>query len=478
MRKNKTIKKVHLIGICGSGMSSLAVLLKESGSQVTGTDTHASGIFASLLKKNKITFKNEYGAKNIPEDVDLVVVGNNAPLAADANPETKQALSSGAKMSSLPEALAELAKDKENIVVAGSSGKSTCSALLAWCLFKAKKDPSYFMGAIPLDLKNSSHLGKGKEFVIEGDEYTSSKSDLRSKFLHFDPAHVLLTSAQHDHINVFPTESSYRKPYQQLVAKIPKNGSLAYADGGKNNLRISKYAKCRKISYSLLDQNSDWHARNIKYGKQSSFDLMRRGKNIAHIRTTLLGKHNFENIVGVGALLLENKKMKPNVFAQAISSFHGVKNRIELLNSGSGIPVYHGFGSSYEKARSFFDALKLHFPQKRIIAVFEPHSFSWRNRNFSKWYRDIFSDVEEVLMLPAPSYGKKDKDQLSTREVWNEAKKFKKIHTANTEQESLEIVAKIAKKGDVIALVSSGSLLGLNDSIPKLLKKLSPNLPR
>lgn len=455
-------------------MSALAVLFKESGWQVSGSDTGAFEPIPSYLKKNKITFYTKYSKKNIPKDVDLIVVGNNSPLSAEENPETRYATESGMKMQSLPETVAMLAEKKENIVVVGSLGKSTVTGMLAWCLTKEKRDPSYFIGALPLDLPNSSHIGKGKEFVIEGDEYASSTKDRRSKFLHFNPASVLLTSGLHDHINMFPTEESYKAPYKTFVAKIPKTGLLIYAFEGKNNKEIVKHAQCKIISYGL-NSNADWYAENIHYGMKSSFDLVRKKENtsekIATIKTQLLGTHNIENIVGVAALLLEEKKITPKFFSEAIATFHGIKNRIELKTKNSSIPVYQAFGPSYAKAKSVFDTLRLHFGTKRIVTVFEPHAFSWRNRKFLEWYQTIFDTVDEVIMLPATGHGKKAKDQLTSAEVWREAKKYKNIHIAHNEKEALQILRKIISKNDVIALVSSGPIFGLTYSVPKLFAK-------
>ncbi len=473
MKKNKSKKTVHLIGICGTGMSGLAVLLKEAGWLVTGSDSECFGTVPAYLKKNKIIFHKKYAEKNVPNEADLIVIGNNIPLSLDENPEKKRAVELGLKIESMPEVLVELAKHTQNILVVGSSGKSTCTALIAWCLTQAKRDPSYFIGAMPLDMKKTAHLGQGKDFVIEGDEYTSSKTDRRSKFLHFSPASVLLTSAAHDHINVFPTEELYKQPFRELVAKISKKGLLVYARFGKNNQEISKYASSRIVSYGLED-SADWYAKNVQYGLKSSFDLMRQGKKIITVKTNLLGKHNMENIIGAGALLLENKKITPQAFADAINSFYGIKNRIELKSKRSAVLVYEGFGSSHEKARSIFDSMRLHFPNCRIIAVFEPHAFSWRNRKFLDWYKTVFESVDEVIMLPATAHGKDAKDQMHTEEIWRKAKKYKNIHTAENEKKALEIVRKITTKNDVVVLVSSGTLFGLNASIPKLMEKMFP----
>ncbi|OGI85760.1 hypothetical protein A3A01_00210 [Candidatus Nomurabacteria bacterium RIFCSPLOWO2_01_FULL_39_17] len=470
--KNKTKKqKAHLIGICGAGMSALAVLLREFGWKITGSDSNCYEPIAGYLEKNKIFFAKTYKAKNIPRNVNLIVIGKHADLTRKNNEEVRRAFDSGIEIKSLPETLAILSKNKRNLVIAGSFGKSTCAALVAWCLSKAGKNPSYFIGAVPIDFNKSSHLGRGKDFVLEGDEYPSANWDNTSKFLHLNPFGVLLISAEHDHINIFPTEKSYKKPYKKLVAKIPKNGLLVYSHEAKNIGEIAKYAKCKSVGYSLNNKRSNWHAQNIKYGITTSFDLTHGGRKVVNIKTKLLGNHNIENIVGSGAFLLENKTITPQDFARAVATFHGIKRRIELLTKNSVIPIYEGFGSSYEKARVVFDTLKLHFPKKRIVAVFEPHTFSWRNRGALKWYKNIFNDVAEVILLPPPSHGKNTHNQLTFNEIYNEVKKYTGVYKAHTEKEALATLKRIIKKGDILALVSSGSLLGLSKSVPRLLHK-------
>jgi len=450
-------------------MSALAVLLKESGWNVTGSDTNFFEPIPSYLKRNKIKFNAKYSSKNISKDIDLVIIGKNVNLSPQTNPEVKEALRSNIPIKSLPEILALLAENKESLVIVGSYGKSTATALASWCLKEAHKDPSYFIGAIPIDFKNSSHLSKGKEFVIEGDEYPSSNADDRSKFLHFSPSSVMLISGMHDHVNIFKTEQAYKETYKKLMKKIPKAGILVYALNAKNNKEISKEANCKKVSYALDDKKANWYGVDFNYSKNTTFTLVHNGKKIANITTKLLGKHNVENIIGVGALLLEEKRVSVKDFVKAIKNFSGIKRRIELKNK-TGIPVYEGFGSSYEKTRAIFETLHLHFPNKDIVAVFEPHAFSWRNKKFLPWYKNIFNDVKEVILLPAVSRGKKAEGQISSKEILREVKKHKDVFFAKTEKDALAILKKIVTKNDVIALVSSGPMLGLTASVPKLFK--------
>jgi UDP-N-acetylmuramate: L-alanyl-gamma-D-glutamyl-meso-diaminopimelate ligase len=468
---------IHLIGICGAGMSALAVLLKEAGFRVSGSDDESFEPVAGLLQKNKITFHKNYRPQNIPRDTKLVVIGKHSGLAARDNTETREALRRKLSVKSLPEMLSILSDRTENFIVTGSFGKSTLAALLAWCLVRAKTDPSYFIGAIPLNLKNSSHLGRGREFVLEGDEYPSSNWDKSSKFLHLRPASVILISAMHDHVNIFPTEKLYKEPYKKLAAKIPPGGFLIYCKDGRNTEEIVRHSGGKNISYSFGNSNADWYAQNVKWGKITSFDVIRRGKKITNIKTKLLGRHNIENIVGAAAVILENKKMPPAVFTRAVGKFSGIKRRIELLNPKGKIPVYDGFGSSYEKTRAIFETLRLHFPGKRIVAVFEPHAFSWRNTKFLPWYKNVFRGAGEVILLPATSRGKPGPGEIGTAEIWREAKKHFPVRTARGEKEALKILKKIVRKGDVVALISSGPMFGLTESVPKIFaKKLSKKL--
>jgi UDP-N-acetylmuramate: L-alanyl-gamma-D-glutamyl-meso-diaminopimelate ligase len=474
MIKNKRNMKAHLIGICGKGMSGLAFLLKQKGFIVSGSDQAFYDPIASLLKKNGINFTPFYSPLNIPTDADLIVIGKHSNLIPEENEEVKAAFMSGIKIQSLPEALGELAEKTENTVVAGSFGKSTMTALLAWCLETSHKEPSYFIGAVPFGFKANAKLGKSKHFIFEGDEYPSSNWDKRSKFLHLHPKNVILISAEHDHINVFQSEEDYITPYKELVSLLPKDGILVVSSGGKNIDQIIKKAKCKIINYGL-DETSTWHPKNIIYGKKTSFDLFKNKNKIINLETILLGNHNIENIVGAGAFLLEKKLITPKEFRKTVKSFRGLSGRIDLKTKKSSVLVYEGFGSSYSKAKSVFDAIKLHFPDKNLITIFEPHTFSWRNTETKKWYKDIFNTSSRVLILPPPPSDTKTINQMNFAEIIEEARKnHTDILEAKNEKSALALLKKIVKKDDIVVLISSGSLLGLTISVPKLMEKMFP----
>jgi len=477
MVKNEIEKKrkIHLIGICGKGMSALALMLQQKDFEVTGSDEGFYDPVASLLVKHKIKILTPHRKENIPPEADLIIIGRHAKLTREANEEVKQAFQSGIKIQSMPEALGDLARDTENTIVAGSFGKSTMAAILSWTLMSAGKDPSYFIGAIPLDFEKNSHLGTGKNFIFEGDEYPSANWDNTSKFLYFRAKDLILISGEHDHLNVFKTEKDYLKPYKELVSTLTEDGLIIASADGKNIKQIIQKSKSKIIYYSFEKKNT-WHAHDIKYGVKTCFELWNKNKKITNLETNMLGQHNIENIIGVSAYVLEKRLITIPQLQKAISTFRGISGRLDLKTEESEVPVYESFGSSYMKARADFKAIKTHFPNKKLITIFEPHTFSWRNTGAKKWYKDIFNTSSSVIILPPPEHGKETHNQLTFSEIIKEIKKNNKnAYKATEEKEVLNLLKKITKKDSIIALVSSGSLLGLTSSVPKLMEKMFPS---
>ena len=210
-------KKAHFIGIAGKGMSATALLLKQMGVAISGSDEGFYPPVSDYLKSANIPFAQGYRAANIPDDADVIIIGKNAKLRPETNDEVRAAFASGKLIRSFADIVHELTAHSDNIVVAGSYGKSTCTALLAWCLKSAGKDPSYFIGEVTNGFESYAQRGQGSVFVLEGDEYPSSNWDNTSKFLHYNARSVLLTSATHDHINVFPTHADYLRPFRALL---------------------------------------------------------------------------------------------------------------------------------------------------------------------------------------------------------------------------------------------------------------------
>jgi len=470
-------KKVHFIGIAGKGMSATAILLREAGVVISGSDEGFYPPVSDYLEAAGISFVNGYKKENIPADADAIVIGKNAKLVPESNAEVATAFdyqkTLGKKVLSFPDVLHELTAATDNIVVAGSYGKSTCTALLAWCLKSAGKDPSYFIGEVTKGLDAHAHKGSGKAFVLEGDEYPSANWDLSSKFLHYNPKSVLLTSATHDHINIYPTHESYLAPFRKLLSLLPPGGLLVVNATEPHALAVSTEYAGKTVTYGL--QEAAWYPEHIAYGAETAFDLMHDGKKIISLTTRLLGAHNIENIVGVSVLLLEKQLLTPEELREGVATFQGVKRRMEHLSPRSSIPVFEGYGSSYEKAKSAVAAMKLHFPEKKLVVVFEPHTFTWRNKNALAQYDDVFAGADKVFVYEPASQGAATHAQLSQEEIVGRIRDAGfAAEPIKSAADALPAIEADLQNSDAILLLTSGELGGLIKSLPALAEKKFP----
>jgi UDP-N-acetylmuramate: L-alanyl-gamma-D-glutamyl-meso-diaminopimelate ligase len=467
------IKKAHFIGIAGKGMSATALLLRQMGCQISGSDDGFYPPVSDYLKRANIPFSKDYRKEHIPPDADIVVIGKNAKLVPEENDEVRAAFDSGKPVLSFPDVLEELVDCKDTIVVAGSYGKSTCTALLAWCLSHAGKDPSYFIGEVTNGFDAYAHLGKSNVFVLEGDEYPSANWDDRSKFLHYRPKNILLTSATHDHVNVFPTHAGYLAPFRALMQLLPADGLLVVNHSEQFARAFGQIRAGRTVFYAL--EGAIWYADKISYANKSTFNLMRDKNVVVPLTTSLLGAHNIENIVGVSAMLLEKKLLTPAELAAGVATFQGVKRRLDRKSEKTSIPIFEGFGSSYEKAKSAISAIQKHFPKRRLMVVFEPHTFSWRNRGALAWYDDVFAGASKVFIYEPAAQGAGTHEQLTQSDIVARVKRAGFDAEAIEEPAAgLQTIGRNLDKNDVILLLTSGSLGGLIETIPTLAEQTFP----
>lgn len=462
------MKKAHIIGVAGVAMSATAKLLIDAGWEVTGSDEAFYPPASTYVEKLGFTFCAGYKASNIPEDVDLVVIGRNAKLTPETNAEVEHAHEMGVEIKSFPEVVAEITTDSHKMVVAGSYGKSTVTSLMAWVLVHAEKDPSYFVGAYPIDMEFTSHKGESDVAIIEGDEYPTAHWDDSSKFLHFNADDVLLTAVEHDHVNVFPTYKEYVQPFITLLRNMPEHGLVVACTDNKGVEDILEHAP-QYITYGL-NEEALWRAENIVYGEETTLDLVHDGEKIVTLTTQLLGEHNVQNIVGASAMLLTRELVTPEELQAAISKFSGVHRRLSKITTTSKIPAYEGFGSSYEKARAAIDAISLHYPDKKIVTLFEPHTFSWRNRDALEWYDTVFKDVQDVLVFHPAQQGAATHKQLTQNEIVGRIKASG--IPAVPVQDANSVYEKLTEKlsdDTVLLVLTSGNLDGILDTLPKWL---------
>lgn len=442
-------------------MSATAKLLKDAGVAITGSDEAVYPPISTMLEREALVYKTPYAAENIPADADVIVIGKNAKLTPELNPEVAAAFASGKRMMSFPEVLAEVSLGKKNIVVAGSYGKSTSAALLAHCLETAAKDPSYLIGAVPLSPASAARMGNGELFVLEGDEYPSSNTDPRSKFLHMHPAHLLITPLAHDHFNVFPTPAEYLAPFFELVTLPPAGGHVVVCmDGSLSKEFLAKLSR-PSITYGL--SKGEFTAANIVWGERTSFDICRNGNAVVRVTTSQLGEHNVENIVGVAAFLLSADLVTTEEFAAAVVSFKGIVRRLDRKSEKTSIPIFEGFGSSYEKAKSAIAAMKLHFPTRDLVIVFEPYTINWRKKETLSQYEDVFAGAARALVIEPPLHGKGM--EISVEDIAQRVRTS--VPEAQGYKNAQEVLANLnLQKNDAVLLLSSGAMDGLIETIP------------
>ena len=461
---------VYFLGIAGAGVSALASVLASQGCGVSGSDDGVFPPVSAYLDRLRIPYHVGFDAGLVPRDIDAAVIGSSAKLDLANNPELAEIAARGVPRYGFAEYLGLHTKDRDNVVIAGSFGKSTLTALVAVLMREADRDPGYFIGAVPLDLPTTGHWGSERTFLIEGDEYVVSDDDRRPKFALYHPDCALISSLIHDHLNVYPTLSSYEGAFAELIAMLAPEALLVCAHGFD---ALHRLTAGRRVVWYGLAPCEGYHAADIRIGEITRFDLATPGGARIALQTGQLGLHNIENIVGAAALLLERGAIDERALQRGVALFRGVERRLDKKTAVSRVPVYEGFGSSYEKARSAIEAIALHFPARPAVVVFEPHAFSWRSAASLAWYDTVFDGVARVLLLPPPQHGAGGHDQLTQAQI------LARIRAAGMRADAFDDGGSILRDlvhtlaGDeVVLLLSSGPLDGLARSLPPRLDDL------
>jgi len=462
--------RIHFTGVAGAGMSAAALMMREAGHEVSGSDEDVFPPMSTYVEGLGFPFHRRFDAANLPDGLDVLVLGTSAKLGGEANPEVAEARRRGVSVTTFPELVGQATAERQVTVVAGSFGKSTCTALMAHILRASGRDAGWMVGAISPSLPDTGHWGRAREVVLEGDEYIVSPTDRRSKFLLYHPRDVLLTSLVHDHVNAFPTFADYEAPFRELLGLLPADGLLVVREHPA--IRAIAGEAASRIVWYDTERCEGWWAQDVAYGDVTRFTLVRPDGGKLALSTTLLGEHNIENIVGVCAYLLERGLVGETALQAAVASFAGIRRRLDRLTTRSAVPVIEGFGSSYEKARSAIEALLLHYPHRPLTVVFEPHTFSWRSKDALPWYDTVFEGVAKVLIVPPPTHGADTHHQSSFEEILaRTAATGVAVEGVRSADEATRALG--ALSGDeVVLLLSSGPLLGLPDSLPRVFDDL------
>jgi UDP-N-acetylmuramate: L-alanyl-gamma-D-glutamyl-meso-diaminopimelate ligase len=472
--------KVHLIGIGGTGMGAVAGLLVAAGHDVRGSDAAVYPPMSEQLAALGVPVMMPYSEHNLDWNPDLVVVGN---VHGKDHVEVKAAQARGLKLTSFPAVIGEqLLPGKHSIVVSGTHGKTTTTSLLGHILLEAGRDPSLFVGGVPVGLGHGWRLGHGP-FVIEGDEYDTAFFDKGSKFLHYKPETVILTSVELDHVDIFPSFDAVQAAFKKLVALIPKTGLLVAYANSADVRAIAKAAICKVELYTVYapDQTTDgedsdgglasdvaWWARNLEVGKSGrvAFDVYHHGERIERFETLLVGQHNVGNALAAIAVA-HSQGVSIKDIQRGVATFAGVRRRQELRGIAGGVTVLDDYAHHPTAVRETLKALRKRFPKRRLIAVYEPRSATSRRKTFQAEFADAFAHADEVIV--GPMY---DASKIPPDERFDPEKLALDLHRSGTQASYMPDTHAIVKQlagsaapGDVVIVLSSGSFDGLHDKL-------------
>ena len=462
---------IYCMAIGGTGMAPLACLLQEQGHRVRGTDGPLYPPMSTLLERAGIRPHTGYDPAHFEPRPDLVIVGN---AIHRNNPEAIEAERLGLPMLSMPQALARFFLSHHRpLVVSGTHGKTTTTALAAWVYTDCGADPGYLIGGAPHDLPGSFHDGAGERFVIEGDEYNAAYFDRGAKFLHYQPETLILTSAEYDHADLYPSPEALWEAYAQLIRLLPQDGLLvACGDTAKVRELAAANARCRVLCYGL-DPANDLHPEGEIEARPegSRFRIRDEEAGEVEIELQLAGEHNVANALGVWAAARRDG-LPAAAVASALSRFQGVKRRLEELGTGRGVTVVDDFAHHPTAVEKTLTALRQRYPGRRIVVLFEPRSLTAGRRFFYEPYREAFTPADRVLFAPIFHHGRlapEERLDFDALAAELSAAGTPAIVGADTDDLFHRAVDE-AREGDVLVTMSSGSFDGMPHRLAQALR--------
>lgn len=458
------MKHIHFIGICGVGMSALAILWKKKGWQVTGSDAGFYPPVSTHLQENQIDFyAGWHPEKMIAAGVpDLVVVGN---VAASTNPEWLYVQEKNIPHLSYPELIAQNLVKKNSIVCAGTYGKTSTAALLAFILQKAGYRPAYMFGGLAVSLPQAADDEGGDWSVLEGDEYKTGKDNPQAKFFSYHPTHLLLTGLQWDHFDLYPTEKSYYQAFEKLMALVPKDGLIVACADAENIKRVLPKAKAKIARYGK-NPSADYIYSNVSENKKGISFKISYQDNEYGIYSPMLGEYMAENICGAFAMAAAIG-IDPKKIIEAIQNFGGIKRRLEKRGQNKkSADVFDDIAHSPIKARSVLQTLRNVYDGK-IFAVFEPNTGN-RQKSSAESYAHAFSQADEVIIprLTKIKIGENPKTVMNEKELCQViSETFDKVKLIENDSELVEYLKTAAGPNDVIVFLGSHGFRGMIEQI-------------
>src|SRR5881296_1521511 len=468
MRVKEAPKKFHFLGICGTAMASVAAALQERGFKVTGSDENVYPPMSTFLREKGIALKEGYRAGNIPPDADVVVIGN---AMKRGNPEVEAVLNRKLFYLSLPEVLKNyFLRGRHNLVVTGTHGKTTTTALLAWIMEKAGHKPGYLIAGLPKNFGQGARLNDSKYFIIEGDEYDTAFFDKRSKFIHYLPELLIVNNIEFDHADIFKDLDEIKLSFRRLLNIVPQNGMVLLNGDDPNCVEVAKDCLAQMIEVGF-SKNCAQRIRDVSYSaKGSQFHLFDRDFFVP-----LLGEFNVHNaaMAAMAARFYDVPKAKID---NAFKTFAGIARRQELRGEARGVKVIDDFGHHPTAIAYTLEALRHRYRRNRLWAIFEPRSNTTRRAVFQQQLPDALKLADGVFIAQVAKLEQiPEEERLNPEAVVNAITKAGP--PAFYEQNADAIVDRIVpmlRPKDIVAVFSNGGFDNIHEKLLERLKELQP----
>jgi UDP-N-acetylmuramate: L-alanyl-gamma-D-glutamyl-meso-diaminopimelate ligase len=470
-----TAKHIHLIGICGTAMASLAGLLQLQGHTVTGSDAAAYPPMSDLLRELGIPVLEPYAAANLLPRPDLVIVGN---ALSRGNVELEYVLDQRIPFASLAQTIhEEFLIGRESLVVTGTHGKTTTTSMLAWIYevagrADARFTPSFLIGGVAENFGTSFQLHITPTFILEGDEYDTAFFDKGPKFMHYFPDAAILTHVEFDHADIYRDLDAVKTAFKRLVNLVPQRGRVIAFDGSENVTECVAKAFCKVERYGFAD-GSTWQVKNLQHDATGGtrWSLLHEDKPCLELSLPMAGEHNALNATAAAALAFGNGVPAESIIA-ALASFQSVKRRLEVRAVIDGITIIDDFAHHPTAIRETLKALRSAYPKGRLWAVLEPRSNTLRRNVFEKELVQALQLADQVVIagvfkqegIPVP-------ERLHPEAIVEALKASG--HAAQFGADADAIVAAITpqlKSGDVVAILSNGGFGGIYEKLPQRLR--------
>src|SRR6266567_759735 len=472
-------KRVHLIGICGTAMASLAGMLKQRGFHVTGSDAAAYPPMSDFLGSLGIPVSQPFTEKNLTPRPDLGVVGN---AISRGNAELEHVLDERIPFCSLPQILHdEFLRGKEVLAVAGTHGKTTTTSMLAWIFHHAGMQPSFLIGGIAENFGSSFHLGQGKHFILEGDEYDTAFFDKGPKFLHYFPASMILTSVEFDHADIYKDLDAVETAFKRLVNLIPRRGRIVAFDGAAGDATENpSMERCLAKAFCPVERygagpRARWRVTNLRLEpERTCWTVLYDGQPWADLEFPLAGEYNVWNATAAAALAASCGISKEAI-AAALKTFKSVKRRLEVKAQVNGITIIDDFAHHPTAIAGTLKALRSRYPASRLWVILEPRSNTLRRRVLQQDLARSLAFADEIVVAEVfrsdalPENERLDLPALAA-DLGQHGRQVRLLADADA---IVQTLAPEMRSGDVVAILSNGGFGGIYEKLPARLRSLA-----